>query len=216
VNRMWSRYLPGFSAGVLAFAAVMATGTARAQMTQPGGMGQPGTSSPTNQNAPMSEQNNMAMSGMNQAGGASMQDKDFLHTAAEGGLFEVMAGQLASQNAANPQVKQFGAWMVKQHTQLNNSMKPFLQRADVPVPTQLKGKEKDEYEKLQGLHGAAFDAVYVPMMVKDHKKDLSAFEMEASSTHMPGLRPAVMHGEQVITAHLNRIKQIASQTPQPS
>jgi putative membrane protein len=202
-------------AGVVVFAVAMGTGTARAQMTQPGGMGQPGTSSPTNQNAPMSQQNNMAMSGMNQAG-ASMQDKDFLHTAAEGGLFEVMAGQLASQNAANPQVKQFGAWMVKQHTQLNDSMKPFLQRADIPVPAQLKGKEKDEYEKLQGLHGAAFDAVYVPMMVKDHKKDLSAFQMEASSTQMPGLRAAVTHGEQMITAHLNRIQQIATQTSQPS
>jgi hypothetical protein len=33
---------------------------------------------------------------------------------------------------------------------------------------------------------------------------------------MPGLRAAVMQGEQGITAHLNRIKQIAGQTSQAS
>ncbi len=144
-----------------------------------------------------------------------MQDKDFLKTAAEGGLFEVMAGKLASQQASDPQVKQFGQWMVTQHTQLNHTMKPFLQRADVPVPTKLKGKEKSEYKKLQGLQGTAFDQYYVPMMVKDHKSDLSAFNMEATQTQMSGLRTAVMQGEQVISAHLKRIKKI-SQTMKQS
>jgi putative membrane protein len=177
---------------------------------------QPGGSSPSGMNAPGSPDQGGAMSGMAQAGGASMQDKDFLHTAANGGLFEVMAGQLASQNAANPQVKQFGQWMVKQHTQLNDSMKPFLRSADVPVPTELKGKEKSEYEKLQGLHGADFDNMYVPMMLKDHKKDLSAFEMEGTQTQMPGLRVAVMQGEQMISAHLDRIKKISKSMNQPT
>jgi putative membrane protein len=198
--------------GILVLALAVGAGTACAQMGHPGGMGQqpaqPGESSPNNMNSPENPNGNMAMAGMN-PGGASMQDKDFLKTAAGGGLFEIMAGRLASQQAADPQVKQFGAWMVKQHSQLNASMKPFLQKADVPVPTELQGKEKSEYEKLQGLQGADFDKVYVPMMVKDHKKDLSDFQTEASQTQMPGLKPAVMHGEQVITAHLNRIKKIS-------
>jgi putative membrane protein len=194
-------------------------GIAHAQAAQPGGMGQQqqsGGSSPSGMNAPGNPDENGMMSGTSQAGGASMQDKDFLHTAAAGGLFEVMAGQLASQNAANPQVKQFGLLMVKQHTQLNDSMKPFLDRAAVKVPTELKGKEKSDYEKLQALHGADFDNMYVPMMLKDHKKDLSAFNMEATQTQMPGLRAAVMQGSQVITAHLNHIKQISKSMNQPT
>ena len=205
--------------GILGLALAVGACTAYAQTAQPGGMGQqqqPGGSAPGGAQSPMNTNGSMAMDGMGQAGGASMQDKDFLQTAAEGGLFEVMAGKLAAEQASNPQVKQFGQWMVTQHSQLNADLKPFLDKANIPVPTELKGKEKSEYEKLQGLQGDAFDQAYVPMMVKDHKNDLNAFEMEATQTQMPGLRAAVMHGEQVITAHLKRIKKISKSMKQSS
>jgi putative membrane protein len=205
----WMKCLSGM--GMLVLSAVLATGTATAR-AQAGGMGNAPQQSQQMPGAGPGGVNQPAASGaltgppMNQA---SMQDKEFLREAAQGGMFEIEAGELAQQKGASDDVKQFGQMMVTDHTELNNKMTPVLQDAGVTAPKNISGKDKKELAKLQSLSGSAFDQEYIATMLKDHKKDKEAFEIEARNGQLPVEKTAAKQAELVIEKHLTAITQIA-------
>ena len=189
---------------VLGAAGAVAQGGGRSPTTAPGGTN---TTTPSN-----SSNSGLAGSGALTGvpgGGASMQDKDFLKEASQGGMFEIQAGKLAAQKGNGEDVKQFGQMMVDDHTKMNEQMMPVLVEAGVKPPTSLPGKEKKELAKLQGLNGDAFDKEYVTAMVKDHEEDKKAFQTEATGGQLPTEKSAAMQGVGTINGHLEKIKQIA-------
>lgn len=141
--------------------------------------------------------------------GQMMKDKIFVRKAAEGGLAEVQLGQLASEKASSQEVKDFGSRMVKDHTVLNNEMKPIADSMGVMVPKKLNSKNQAEYDKLSGMSGTDFDNEYLSFMVKDHHEDLHEFRMEAAATTDPTLKPAVEKGAHVIREHTNMVDSLA-------
>jgi putative membrane protein len=108
-------------------------------------------------------------------------DRKFLQEAAAGGLAEVEMGQLASQKAQSPEVKQFGERMVQDHGKANDQLKQLASSKGVDVPAQADKSSQRKMEKLQKLSGAQFDKAYMDDMVKDHKKDVKEFQKEAKS-----------------------------------
>ena len=139
-----------------------------------------------------------------------MKDKMFLKEASQGGMAEVQLGQLASEKAANPQVKAFGQKMVTDHTMLNNDLKPFADRMGVPPPADVKPGDKAEMDKLNGLSGADFDKEYIAYMMKDHQEDLKEFRKEAASAGDPELKAAVEKGEKVIAQHHRMVDKLGA------
>jgi putative membrane protein len=140
-----------------------------------------------------------------------IQDKMFLHKAAEGGMAEIQLGQLAAQKGGSDAVKQFGQKMVDDHTKLNEQMKPIAASMGVMEPKHLSKADQAVYDKLNSLSGDAFDNEYITTMVKDHRKDLHEFRNEQSATTNPDLKMAVAQAEQVISQHLSMIESIAQQ-----
>ncbi len=63
--------------------------------------------------------------------------------------------------------------------------------------------------KLQALSGLAYDQAYIKDMVKDHKQDLSEFQMEASSGQDQTVKDAATQGSKVIAQHLQMAQQMA-------
>ncbi len=141
--------------------------------------------------------------------GQMMKDKMFLRKAAEGGMAEVRLGQLASQKSSSADVKEFGARMVKDHTELNEEMKPIADSMGVMLPKKMGSKDQAEFEKLSKLSGSDFDAEYLAYMVKDHHADLREFHMEATSATDPTLKSAVEKGTQVIREHTGMVEALA-------
>jgi putative membrane protein len=139
----------------------------------------------------------------------NMQDKEFVHSALQGGMAEVQLGQLAAEKGSSNDVKQFGQRMVQDHTKLGDQMKPVAQQLGVSEPKSISKKDKQLMEKLQGLSGEQFDNAYIAAMVKDHKKDNEEFKSEISQTQNPQLRQVAQQGDQVIDSHLQMIEQIA-------
>jgi putative membrane protein len=139
----------------------------------------------------------------------SMQDRAFVHSALEGGMAEVQLGQLAAQKGTSPEVKQFGQKMVDDHTKLGDQMQKVAQQIGVREPKGLSKKDKELVAKLNTLSGPQFDDAYIKAMVKDHKKDLSDFQSEASNTQNAALKQVAQQGAQVIDGHLQTIEQIA-------
>ena len=165
---------------------------------------QPGAAQP---GAPMTDMPDSAAS--SGASSQVMKDKMFLRKAAEGGMAEVQLGQLASEKASSEDVKAFGQKMVKDHTQLNEEMKPIAESMGVMLPKKLSSKDQAEYDKLNGLSGEEFDKEYLTCMVKDHHADLREFRMEAANASDPTLKAAVQKGAQVIREHTTMVDSLA-------
>lgn len=202
------------SSMVFATAALLSITAAGAQMT-PGGGGQstgaqttPGTQPGTQPGmSPMDEATRT--NGQDPNGAGSMMDKAFVRTALQGGMAEVQLGQLAAQKGNSDDVKQFGQKMVDDHTKLGDQLKPIAEQMGVKPPTSISSKDKATMAKLQSLNGDAFDKAYIKDMVKDHTKDEKDFKQEADRTTNDQLKQCVTQGEQVISEHLQMIKQIA-------
>jgi putative membrane protein len=150
------------------------------------------------------------MNGMQQqAGQPSPLDRMFVQKAMQGSMAEVQLGQLTLQKSNNDQVKQFAQRMIDDHGRLNDQMKPVAQQLGVSAPDQVSKKDRSTMAKLQSLSGPAYDQAYIKNMVKDHKQDLSEFQMEASSGQDPTVKDAATQGSKVIAQHLQMAQQLA-------
>jgi len=118
-------------------------------------------------------------SGQADAKSMSSHDRAFIKEAAIGGLYEVQAGQVASQKATSADVKQMAQHIVADHSQANDKLKSIAQAKGAEVPTELDAKHQKKLEHLNKLSGAEFDREYSKMMVSDHKEDIKKFQKEA-------------------------------------
>jgi putative membrane protein len=128
---------------------------------------------------------NGAMSGSDQMGkmnsGLSAADKKFVREAAQGGMAEVELGQLALQNASSEDVKKFGQRMVDDHSKANDKLKEVASKEGITLAQRLDAKDEATKTRLSKLSGDQFDKAYMKDMVKDHKKDVAAFQNESST-----------------------------------
>ncbi|MEW6613508.1 DUF4142 domain-containing protein [Thermithiobacillus tepidarius DSM 3134] len=108
-------------------------------------------------------------------------DRAFMEMAAQGGMAEVQMGQMATRQAADPDVKQFGQRMVDDHGKANAELKQLAQKKGVTLPDDTDKKHKDIAARLAKLKGAEFDRAYMAAMVKDHQEDVTHFENKAKN-----------------------------------
>jgi putative membrane protein len=188
--------------------ALLSVAPAMAQMAQqnPGAQnpGSPGGQRTPGAGDPMAAPGDAAGQTNNQ-----MMEKEFVKKALQGGMAEVQLGQLALQKSSNDDVKQFAQKMVDDHTKLGEQMQPVAQQMNVKIPDSPSKKDKATMAKLQALNGDAFDKAYIKDMVKDHEKDQKEFKHESETATNPDLKQVATQGEQVISEHLQMIKQIA-------
>jgi putative membrane protein len=64
------------------------------------------------------------------------------------------------------------------------------------------------YERLSKLSGADFDRAYARAMVKDHEKDIAAFQKEAESGADPQIRQFAAQTLPTLQSHLQEAKQM--------
>ncbi len=111
----------------------------------------------------------------------SSQDQQFLMKAGPGNLAEIQMGKLAMQKGGTAAVREFGRWMVTDHTMAYRELRIIAQRmypnAANPEPTSAQAMQ---YKKLEALSGARFDRVYLAANEKAHMKTIAAFQQEAN------------------------------------
>jgi len=106
---------------------------------------------------------------------------DFLMKAADGGLAEVAAGQLAQSKAQNNDVKMFAGMMVNDHTGANQQVKDLAAKLQVTLPAAPSQEHQEKIDEAGKKEGKAFDKAYMSMMVDDHKKTIALFKEGASA-----------------------------------
>jgi putative membrane protein len=128
----------------------------------------------------------------------SAKDKSFMKEAAKGGMMEVEMGKTAQQKGKSADVKKIGSTMVADHTKANNELMAIAKKKGVDL-----SKEKP---MTHSIGDANFDKDYVDMMVKDHEKDLAAFQAEAKNGTDADVKAFASKTSKVIQKHLDMVK----------
>jgi putative membrane protein len=117
----------------------------------------------------------------------SQEDKMFVKEAAAGGMAEVELSKIA-QKSENADVKSFADRMVKDHSMANAQLTAIASGLGADIPKALDPEHERMREKLQTLHGKAFDEQYMRGMVEDHDKAVKLFQQQERSGHNSELK----------------------------
>ena len=144
-----------------------------------------------------------------EAGAAA--DGKFMESAAQLGMTEIAASQLAEDRTKNKEVKYFAEMMIKDHKDVAKNLKAITDKMGVTLPAEMNAKQKASIDKLKAVGEPDFDRMYASMMVADHKEAVGLFEGFAkTATHtdlkafanktLPGLRAHLKHAEDLAKA----------------
>jgi putative membrane protein len=111
----------------------------------------------------------------------SSADETFMMSAAQTGMVEVKLGEAAAKKASQPNIKQFGAMMVSDHSKANKELQAIAAKNGVTLPSKLDATHQSKIDKISKLSGEQFDKAYVSEMVKDHEKVAAEFARVSES-----------------------------------
>jgi putative membrane protein len=135
-------------------------------------------------------------------------DSGFVMKAAMGGMMEVEAGNIATQNATNQRVKDFAAMMVRDHSQANNELKTLVSSRGITLPTALSADMQKHLDQMRKMTGSSFDKHYMSMMVEDHNKDVAEFKKQSTSATDSDLKNWAAKTLPVLQTHQDSAKAI--------
>jgi putative membrane protein len=139
-------------------------------------------------------------------------DQDFFKHAAEGGIAEVEAGKLAQSKGSSQAVKDFGALMVKDHTDANAKLKSVAASEGVDLPSSSSATQMASKAKLEVLTGETFDKAYIKNQVAAHEQTVSLFKKEIASGSDAQAKAFAKETLPTVQAHLRKIRDIAAQS----
>jgi putative membrane protein len=139
---------------------------------------------------------------------------DFMIKAANGGMLEVLLGEMAQRNASNQAVKDFGQMMVTDHTKANNELKALASARNVTLPATAEGNHREHANDLGKKTGAEFDRDYMDMMVKDHNETVEMFENAANNSSDAAVKAFAAKTLPTLKAHQEAAKNLQQQLKQ--
>ena len=143
----------------------------------------------------------------------NQEDKTFIKKAATGGMAEVQLSKLA-QKSENAEVKSFADRMVRDHTAANEQLTTIAGSLGVELPKTLDSEHERIREKLQTLHGKAFDDQYVHAMVEDHNKAVKLFQQEERTGHNAELKQFAHKTLPTLEEHQKMVRQLSQKLAQ--
>ena len=136
----------------------------------------------------------------------------FVKKATDANLAEINHGNVALQQAADAEVRQFAQRMVTDHSMANQELIMLADRKNIRVPQEMSKKHREMQEKLTKLRGAEFDRVYMKHMVHGHKEAVSLFENETKMGQDADLKAFAAKTLPKLQEHLTMAQKIAEKT----
>ncbi len=109
---------------------------------------------------------------------ANSVDEMFVKNAAEAGMTEVKAGEIAERRGTDDAVKHIGNRMVDDHSKANEELKSIAEKANIRVPDQITTAQKSEIDRYDKMLARAFDSNYVRTQRSAHLQAIKLFENE--------------------------------------
>ena len=139
-------------------------------------------------------------------------DREFVTEQMAMGTAEIELGRLAQQRGTHPDVKEYGARMVRDHQMAAEELKPIAARANTGRETAAKTDNHEDhqeaFEELSKLSGREFDRKYIEEMIDDHEEGIADVERKAENASDPDVKAWAAKTLPKMRQHLERAKSI--------
>ncbi len=152
-----------------------------------------------------------ALAAPQQADRAMTTEQSFAQNLAQANIAEIELGKLAQQKGSLTGVKDLGARLVNDHTQMNNQLKEWASTNHVTLPTHISAAQADQKRKLEGLSGEAFDRAYLDYMLSDHAHDVKQVQQMAENAQDPQVKQLAEKCLPKLEDHLRIAENVAGQ-----
>ncbi len=111
----------------------------------------------------------------------SSTDKSFALKAAQGNAAEVADAGIAKKNSSNTDVLAFAQKMITDHGKAGKQLSAIITPMGLTAPEALNPMQTAAHQKLETLHGAAFNSAYLHGQRIAHEKTIELFKTEAAT-----------------------------------
>jgi putative membrane protein len=135
---------------------------------------------------------------------------DFVKKAAKGNLYQVQAGQLASEKGQSDAVKQLARAMVEARGKIGDELKAIVQaeKLAVEMPEALDGRQLKWIETLKATKPESFDRIYAQQQVKALGRATELFDRYAELGDNASLKQFAANTLVTLKQHLEQAKQL--------
>jgi putative membrane protein len=145
---------------------------------------------------------------LTQTNSAGMSDQQFVDLAAQTDMMEAHLGQVAAEQAASQNVKEFAQTLVTDHTNDYQQLTAAAGKASLTVPKGLDAAHDKMIAPLAKLKGAAFDRRFAQEMVTGHQKAIAAYQGEAQNGQNADLKAYATQALPTLEKHLQAAREL--------
>jgi len=135
-------------------------------------------------------------------------DSKFLVFAADAGMTEVQAAELAKGHTISDKTKAFADDMIKDHTAAANDVKALAATKNVTLPSTISDDHQKAIKDLTEKKPADFEKAYLNMMVDDHQKVVDKFKDASDKCKDPDVKALATKLLPTLQAHLDHAKML--------
>ena len=140
------------------------------------------------------------------AKGAPMTDQKFVDMAAQTDMLEAHLGQMAADQAASQDVKDYAQMLVTDHTGNYEQLTVLAAKAGFTIPKGLDAAHGGMIAPFEKLKGAAFDTRYIHTMIAGHTEAIGVFTKEAANAENADLKAYASATLPALHKHLDGAK----------
>jgi putative membrane protein len=135
-------------------------------------------------------------------------EQAFMTEAAMGNLTETQLGQLALDRSENDKVKELGQALLDDHSKAEETVKQYLESAQIREPNRVSEKDTKVFTKLTQTSRDKFDMEFVNAVIKNHEKDVKTYEKWQSKAQDPAVKSYIDETLPVLQKHLKMAQDI--------
>lgn len=138
-------------------------------------------------------------------------DQALMMEVAAGGMMQLEASRVAVEKASSDEVRQYAQAEVDEQTGLSAKLKEIASAKGITLPATPDAKTQAAVDKMQGMSGAEFDALYMKEIGENGHEKLNQVMTKVKSTATDGnLRAVALAAHPLVKIHLEVAKEIGS------
>jgi putative membrane protein len=138
-----------------------------------------------------------------------MTDQQFLDMAAQTDMLEAHLGQMAANQAAGQDVKDYANMLVTDHTGDYQQLTALAAKDGLTVPTAIDAAHNKMIAPFEKLKGAAFDSRYLHEMIAGHTEAIGVYTKESTDAQNADVKAYASATLPTLQKHLDGAKDLA-------
>ena len=138
--------------------------------------------------------------------GYTLDDKQFMVKADQGGHNEIGLSKLALEKGVTGDAKTYANKMIADHTKAGNELKPIAQKKSVALTGDMDPDHKAIRDRMSKMSGKTFEQAYMDQMVKDHEETEALLQSEIDNGQDPDVKAWAQKTLPVVQQHTGMAK----------